>query len=102
MSEPCYQQPTTRPAAAAARPPFPSSPALHGDPVTAYRDRREHVFAPFYRLPGAATGTGLSLSLVRQIARLHGGEAAVASDCGRSSCFRVTIPLLPLALSQRK
>ncbi len=54
----------------------------------------EKVFRPFYR-PGQAgnsTGTGLGLALVRQIARLHRGEARCAvMDDGRS-CFVVTLP----------
>ena len=37
-------------------------------------------------------GTGLGLSLVRQIARLHGGDAVVAPRPSRPSCFRVTLP----------
>lgn len=55
---------------------------------------RERVFTPFYRLRGAgeATGAGLGLSLVRQIAELHGGGAVVAPVPTGGSCFRVTIP----------
>jgi signal transduction histidine kinase len=38
---------------------------------------REKLFEPFYRRPGSreATGAGLGLAIVRQIARSHGGEA---------------------------
>ncbi|MPZ38591.1 MAG: HAMP domain-containing protein [Rhizobiales bacterium] len=53
---------------------------------------RERVFAPFHRLGRDGTGTGLGLSLVRQIARLHGGDATVAQQPPTSSCFRVTLP----------
>jgi signal transduction histidine kinase len=54
---------------------------------------REHVFMPFHRLGGETRGAGLGLSLVRQIARLHGGDAVVAPRTDKPSCFRVTLPL---------
>jgi len=54
----------------------------------------ENVFRPFYRPKeaGDRAGSGLGLSLVRQIARRHGGDARCAPlDHGRS-CFVVTLP----------
>jgi two-component system, OmpR family, sensor histidine kinase RstB len=51
------------------------------------------LFTPFYRRRDSrnSTGNGLGLSLVRQIARRHGGDARCASmDDGRS-CFIVTL-----------
>lgn len=54
---------------------------------------RERVFAPFQRLGSEVTGAGLGLALVRQIARLHGGEARVCPRADAPSCFRVTLPL---------
>lgn len=56
--------------------------------------QREQVFAPFFRLAGDSHGAGLGLSLVRQIARLHGGDAVVASGPEAASCFRVELPLV--------
>jgi signal transduction histidine kinase len=53
---------------------------------------RERVFTPFHRLNADAKGTGLGLSLVRQIARLHGGDAVAAPLPTEPSCFRVTLP----------
>jgi signal transduction histidine kinase len=53
---------------------------------------RERIFTPFHRLREDAQGAGLGLSLVRQIARMHGGDAVVASRPGALSCFRVTLP----------
>jgi signal transduction histidine kinase len=53
---------------------------------------RDQVFAPFHRLAGESRGAGLGLALVRQIARLHGGDAVVAPRPGQPSCFRVSLP----------
>lgn len=53
---------------------------------------RERVFTPFHRLGEDATGAGLGLSLVRQIARLHRGDAVVLPRTQTPSCFRVSLP----------
>lgn len=55
---------------------------------------REEVFRPFHRFTGAAdrTGSGLGLSLVRQIARRHGGDARCLGHAPAGSCFVVTLP----------
>jgi signal transduction histidine kinase len=53
----------------------------------------EQLFTPFYRRRDShnSTGNGLGLSLVRQIARRHGGDArCISMDDGRS-CFVVTL-----------
>jgi signal transduction histidine kinase len=51
---------------------------------------RERVFTPFHRLGEEPTGAGLGLALVRQIARLHGGDAVVLPR--DQTCFRVSLP----------
>ena len=38
-------------------------------------------------------GTGLGLAMVKQLAELHGGAAAVASAPGEGACFAVWLPL---------
>ncbi|MDQ1817164.1 HAMP domain-containing sensor histidine kinase [Massilia sp. CCM 9210] len=56
---------------------------------------RERIFEPFYRVPGAsesAGGVGLGLSLVRQIARHHGGEVRCLAGEPGGCCFRVQLP----------
>jgi signal transduction histidine kinase len=56
---------------------------------------QEKIFDPFYRMAGAtATGTGLGLSLVRQIARTHGGEARCDRAMGGGT--RITVTLVAL------
>jgi signal transduction histidine kinase len=57
---------------------------------------RERIFEPFYRLAGASEaqgGAGLGLSLVRQIARHHGGGVRCLAREGGGSCFEVTLPV---------
>jgi signal transduction histidine kinase len=53
---------------------------------------RERIFEPFVRGDRATPGAGLGLSLVRQIARRHGGEARYGAG------FRVTLALAPPGL----
>ena len=57
----------------------------------------DNVFRPFYRPPDGSrhSGIGLGLSLVRQIARRHGGEACCSPLPDGRSCFLVTLPLEP-------
>ena len=55
---------------------------------------RGDVFQPFRRFGSSEAGTGgLGLSLVRQIARRHGGDARYLGRTGGRSCFAVTLPL---------
>ena len=58
--------------------------------------RMEDIFEPFHQLDGSSTrrygGTGLGLSLVRQIIEAHGSMIEVQSIEGRGSTFR--FPLL--------
>jgi signal transduction histidine kinase len=53
----------------------------------------EQVFTPFYRRRDShnSTGNGLGLSLVRQIARRHGGDARCVAMDDHHSCFIVTL-----------
>jgi signal transduction histidine kinase len=58
---------------------------------------RERVFLPFHRLRGDRKGAGLGLALVRQIARLHGGDASVMARPDAPSC--IVVGLAPTVLS---
>jgi PAS domain S-box-containing protein len=55
------------------------------------------LFNRFYRVPGANgrthEGSGIGLSLVRELVKLHGGSIDVESTVGQGSTFRIQIPL---------
>ena len=57
---------------------------------------RARIFEPFYRLKGTSEssgGAGLGLSLVRSIARRHGGAVHCDEREGGGACFQVTLPI---------
>ncbi|MDC8448814.1 MAG: response regulator [Nitrospira sp.] len=60
-------------------------------------DQLGKIFERFHRVPGSQgrpyEGTGIGLSLVQELARLHGGSVSVESRYGKGSTFRVFIPL---------
>lgn len=62
-------------------------------------EERERIFEPFYRPQGHHEGrdggVGLGLSLVRQIARDHGGEVIYEPRPGGGSRFILTLPRKP-------
>jgi signal transduction histidine kinase len=59
----------------------------------------EKIFEQFYRahdsLSSGIQGSGLGLTLARQIARAHGGEVVYESRDGSGSCFTLRLPLCP-------
>lgn len=54
---------------------------------------QNHLFTPFCQEDNFAPGTGLGLSLVRQITVNLGGEIKVASQVGRGTNITVSLPL---------
>ncbi|TFD33204.1 sensor histidine kinase [Cryobacterium cryoconiti] len=63
----------------------------------------ERVFERFYRVPGQArrsAGSGIGLTIAREIARAHGGDVTVSSaGTGRGARFTVVVPLSSTARS---
>ncbi len=59
----------------------------------------ERIFEQFYRahdsLSSGIQGSGLGLTLARQIARAHGGEVVYAPREGGGSCFTLRLPRSP-------
>ena len=62
-------------------------------------NRLEDIFEPFHQLDGSTTrrygGTGLGLSLVRQIVEAHGSMLDVQSTEGRGSTFKFPLLAVP-------
>ena len=58
-----------------------------------------HIFEPFYRahevVAAQIHGSGLGLSVVRQIIEAHGGRIAVQSQPGKGSAFTLDLPCVP-------
>jgi signal transduction histidine kinase len=55
-----------------------------------------HIFEPFYRghqaIAGQIEGSGVGLSLVKQIVEAHGGSISVKSTPGIGSTFTISLP----------
>jgi signal transduction histidine kinase len=67
-----------------------------GPPITA--DQAASLFEPFRRLQadrlGSARGSGLGLSIVRAVARAHGGDATASPVAGGGLRVTITLPAL--------
>lgn len=57
-------------------------------------DQLDKIFTRFYQADPSrsGSGTGLGLTMVQQIAHLHGGRVTVDSTPGRGSCFTFQFP----------
>jgi PAS domain S-box-containing protein len=59
-------------------------------------ENQSKLFKPFVQIEGSLNrhyqGTGLGLTLVKQIVELHGGLVTLASEFGQGSCFTVRLP----------
>jgi signal transduction histidine kinase len=60
-------------------------------------DDLERIFERFYRAPGQprrSAGSGIGLTIARNIARAHGGDITAASPgAGKGAAFTLTLPL---------
>jgi signal transduction histidine kinase len=50
---------------------------------------QERIFIPFFTTK--TTGSGIGLSLCKQIVTLHGGSIRVKSEVGKGSCFTLKL-----------
>jgi signal transduction histidine kinase len=56
-------------------------------------DQINHVFERFWRAESSNTGTGLGLTIARDIVEAHGGRIWVESEHGRGAKFVFTVPV---------
>ena len=70
------------------------------------RGCQEKIFEQFYRahdaLSNGIQGSGLGLTLARQIARAHGGEVLYSAREGGGSCFTLRLPVMGAESPTRK
>jgi signal transduction histidine kinase len=51
------------------------------------------IFEPFFRVEGSVNGSGLGLTITKEIVELHGGTITVESTLGAGSRFTIWLPL---------
>ena len=58
----------------------------------------DRIFDPYFTTKGLGEGTGLGLSMVQGIVKMHNGAAAVKSKLGKGTVFEVLFPLIEAEL----
>jgi signal transduction histidine kinase/tetratricopeptide (TPR) repeat protein len=70
---------------------------IKDDGIGITKNEQLRIFEKFYRGKEAShfspTGTGLGLTIVKQIVQAHGGEIQVESEPGKGSTFSVILPI---------
>ncbi|MBX9698979.1 MAG: PAS domain S-box protein [Acetobacteraceae bacterium] len=59
---------------------------------------RARVFDPYFTTKAVGVGTGIGLSICRQVAEEHGGSISLEDRPGGGALFRVALPLMPGAV----
>lgn len=57
------------------------------------QDNLERIFEPFFTTREVGSGTGLGLTVARDIVQAHGGRIEVESQSGKGSMFTILLPI---------
>ncbi|RLG34822.1 hypothetical protein DRN98_02105 [Methanosarcinales archaeon] len=67
------------------------------DGIGIEKEELDKIFDRFYQVDGSTTrsgsGTGIGLSIVKELVELHGGTITVESEPGVGSTFRILLPI---------
>jgi signal transduction histidine kinase len=55
--------------------------------------RLAEIFTPFYTTKQLGKGTGMGLSIVYGVVKMHSGDISVKSEPGKGTTFTVSLPL---------
>jgi signal transduction histidine kinase len=66
--------------------------AVHDDGAGIAAEERERIFEPYVRLGERAAGSGLGLSIARDLVQAMGGELTIESEPGLGSTFTIKLP----------
>ncbi|MEO8111362.1 MAG: response regulator [Ginsengibacter sp.] len=57
------------------------------------KEQLDKIFDRFHQVAGTEGGTGIGLSLAKELVQLHKGQISVNSELGRGSTFRVSVSI---------
>ena len=63
-------------------------------------EHQQSIFQRFTRLTSSEAGSGIGLSLVKQLVEQYGGSISVSSKIAEGSCFTVSLPMIESADNQ--